>query len=240
MRGPRAAAAEGAPRYDLYLPPGRRGALAKPIACMLCGREFTPHRGGSLHYCDTCRAKTLKEIAKVLRVRCKECGKAFSATNRVARYCSVSCRMDGYRRNSNASARHRRRQRLAAQKGEGAAGRGGAPKRPGGARGGKAAAPKCRVCGGKIASYQMPGNRRVYCSAKCRAEGKRVQIRDYMRRYLSDPKKRAIMAARANARAARLKAEPRVHCKECGKEFSATRQSARYCSVLCRKKWRAR
>ena len=94
---------------------------------------------------------------------------------------------------------------------------------------------KCRECGRK---FSAPSRSFRHCSDACRAEGARRYNREYMRRYLTDPQKRATALARnrasAAARAARKRggrppqkqalpradpnAEPSV-CGLCGRTF---------------------
>ena len=165
--------------------------MPKTAACRLCGTAFVPRVGGLPRYCEPCRARTAREISRVVRVPCKECGRAFGTASRVVRYCSDECRKNGKRRLSDAQ---RRRRRLA---------RSSQPKAAGGA------APRCRVCGGAIEQHGGKRQPRVYCSPACRVEGMRAKNREYMRRYLSDPKKRALWSARSSVSYARRMARER-------------------------------
>ena len=74
-----------------------RAEASKPTSCGLCGRSFEPYGRAHHAYCKRCTAKADKEIARVLRINCKECGKAFSTSNRAVRYCSAECRAEGRR-----------------------------------------------------------------------------------------------------------------------------------------------
>ena len=47
------------------------------------------------------------EVAKVKRIKCKECGKEFSAKNRTVRYCSSKCSTEVIRRRIREYARRR-------------------------------------------------------------------------------------------------------------------------------------
>ena len=63
-----------------------------------------------------------------------------------------------------------------------------------------------------------------------------------MRRYLADPRKRALHAARVGVIHARHRAaaakerERRVQCGVCGAEFSTSHWKSAYCSAACRKR----
>ena len=63
----------------------------------------------------------------------------------------------------------------------------------------KETATKCKECGKR---FSISSRFHVYCSDGCRIEGGRRRIREYMRRYLADPEKRAMYLARARAGAA--------------------------------------
>ena len=85
----------------------------KSLACRLCGSAFAPYGGtGNRAYCKKCTAKADREVGRVWRIQCAQCGREFSATHRLARYCSDACRTDGRRR----SDRVRSRRRLADKK----------------------------------------------------------------------------------------------------------------------------
>ena len=208
-------------------------------ACRLCGRQFRPRAGGPVRYCARCGKKADREVGRVHRVRCKECGGAFETPNRSILYCSDACRKK----------RHARRRRIAIA----AAASAPAAPPPAGPQPAAPASPpgrmrtvKCRICGGAFQTDMRPGNPHVYCSPPCRAEGKRARMREYMRRYLADPERRAVHAARLRASTARRRARdgrdevPRMRCKECAREFSPASRSVRYCSDPCRKKGLAR
>ena len=154
--------------------------MRESTACRVCGRSFAPYGNRITSYCKRCRARADREISKVLRVRCRECGKAFPTTNRAVRYCSDPCRKAAHTRQSRAS----RRRRPA----------------------GRDEAAKCRTCGREFTPVRKPGKPLVYCSEECRAEGRRRLAREAMRRYVADPRKRAMMAARTRVVAARHKA----------------------------------
>ena len=99
-------------------------------------------------------------------------------------------------------------------------------------------AAQCRECGGR---FSAPSRSFRYCSDACRTEAGRRYNREYQRRYLTDPGKRAMALARtrasASARRARQaggmrpprqprppqranpKAEPSV-CRLCGRSFA--------------------
>ena len=90
------------------------GAASRPRAapsgtgvCALCGRAFAQYGRTAHSYCKRCTAKADREIARVLRVDCRECGKGFSTTNRIVRYCSDACRAAGKRRGKRKSDRER-------------------------------------------------------------------------------------------------------------------------------------
>ena len=194
-----------------------RGAMAKPPACRLCGREFDPpRRSGSRVYCKRCTAKADREIAKTLSVDCKECGKAFPARTRAARYCSVECRSAAARR-ANAESQRRYRAdpqsnarnlalarasaaRRAAERGE---------KPPRESRGAKSLKPNatpaepypCALCGRRFAPYG--GRRPIHCK-RC--------------------------SARVDKEIARKRT---LNCKECGKKFTTLNRIVRYCSREC-------
>ena len=157
-----------------------RGAMRESIVCRVCGRGFAPYGNRITSYCKRCRARADREISRVLRVRCKECRKAFSTPNRAVRYCSDECRKAAHMRQSRASRRRRPAERNAAV--------------------------KCRTCGKKFTPVRKPGKPLVYCSEECRTEGRRRLAREAMRRYVADPRKRAMMAARTRVVAARHKA----------------------------------
>ena len=71
-------------------------------------------------------------------------------------------------------------------------------------------------------------------------------MREYMRRYLADPERRAVHAARQRASAAKRSAMyascrvRAVRCARCGAEFSTELPNAKYCSDPCREWARAR
>ena len=116
------------------------------------------------------------------RVKCRECGKAFSTSNRSVRYCSDPCRKAACARLNKA---HKRR--------------------PAGSRQdlGGTETVVCLVCGKRFAPDRGPGKPRVLCSDACRVERVRARNREYMARHLADPMNRAILLARNRASAAR-------------------------------------
>ena len=206
--------------------------MPETAECRLCGRPFRPRRGGGpLNYCARCGRKADREAVRVHRVRCKECGGTFHTPNRSVKYCSAPCRKKGY-------ARRRRPARAPSAAAPGASAA-APPSRA------KERTVKCRICGKAFLTDMRPGKPQVYCSPPCRAEGSRVRMREYMRRYLADPKRRAVHAARLRASSARRTARDArnrtrsIECAQCGGEFSTSNRSIRYCSDPCRKKARA-
>ena len=150
-----------------------------PTACRLCSRSFVQREHGGRHkYCKRCRDKVEREIAKVLTIKCKECGKEFSTSNRHICYCSDPCRRAADKRHSQHDPC-----------------RPHAPPRKGPAT--------CRMCGKEFTVVKRPGKPIVYCSEECRTGGLRRQLREARRRYLADPERRAIAAARSRADTAR-------------------------------------
>ena len=199
--------------------------MREPIACRLCGSDFVPRRGGRHSYCAPCKKKSDREATRVLRVKCIECGGAFSTPNRAVRYCSDPCRErsqvrrhryvrrtlpahDGTAKCRECGKKFATPSRVVRYCSDPCRKKGYArhhattllPLRP------KVRTVKCRVCGAAFATNRGPGQPQVYCSAACRVEGGRAKKRNYMRRYLEDPEKRAIHAARLRASAAKRKA----------------------------------
>lgn len=148
--------------------------------CRNCGGDFEPYRRGVQQYCTPCRNRAAKEATKTRRIRCKECGKRFTTAHRTVRYCSAPCRKIGYDRVRSA-ARNRPHRLLSGTA-------------------------DCRICGKAFKIGRGHGKRRVFCSDKCRAEGRKIRNREDMRKYLSDPKKRAIQRARSNLAITRQRA----------------------------------
>ena len=70
----------------------------RSIACAMCGRGFVPRGRGAYAYCKRCMDKANRDAAKVPTLKCRECGKAFTAAVRQSRYCSDGCRAAGARR----------------------------------------------------------------------------------------------------------------------------------------------
>lgn len=155
------------------------GALPEPITCRLCSRSFAPYSGTRPVYCKQCAARADREIARVWRVKCRECGNAFSTRSRAVFYCSAPCRNAVQTRPRTSP-------------------KGGRPARPS-----PRDPAKCRTCGNKFTPDWKPGGFRVYCSGACRDKDKRRVYRENMRRYLADPEKRALQVARTRAYAAR-------------------------------------
>ena len=62
---------------------------------------------------------------------------------------------------------------------------------------------ECKECGKR---FSKTARFRVYCSDKCRIDGGRRRIREYMRGYMADPEKRAMCLARIRVSAANRKA----------------------------------
>ena len=189
-------------------------------ACRLCGGTIATGRGGRAVYCDPCRTRINKE-ASSRRAACVECGAAFLAPSRSVRYCSDACREKGYGRRGQRAPRQRP---LPPHDGTGACRVCGkkfrAPtrivkycsdecRRQGYMRGRRSSArpraperAECRSCGKEFAVEGRAGTPRVYCSPGCRADGRRAKTREYMRRYLADPEKRAAHIVRGTEAAA--------------------------------------
>ena len=187
------------------------------IACKLCGRNFKLHGGGHVSYCNRCMERAGGKLHRVLSLKCAVCGKGFSASTSLARYCSDGCRTEGRRRSDRECYRRRMadpetralvraRSRLAvaavaARKRGGRrrnADRAAAGRRPRGAAG---AAVDCELCGRSFVPYGRAS--RVYCK-RCEAKVERE-----LSRVL------------------------RVKCKECGRTFSTKDRIVRYCSDEC-------
>ena len=190
--------------------------MPDPRACKMCGRSFVQReRGGRHSYCKRCRARADMEVARKLRVKCKECGKAFATTSRAVRYCSDECRAESARRYGREYQRkamadpERRAIHMVRVRASGAARRarergGMPPQRQPPMRSDPNAEPSiCRLCGRSFEQRER-GGRHSYCE-RCRARA-------------------AMEVAR----------KLRVKCRECGKAFSAAIRSARYCSDECR------
>ena len=194
-------------------------------ACRLCGRRFRTRYGRPLHYCARCAARVDRKVARTHRAGCRECGRAFETPSLAVRYCSDPCRKKARARGRTASA---------------SASAAAAPRRA------RKRAAKCLVCGGAFPPDKGKGRPMSYCSPPCRAEGTRARMREYMRRYLSDPDRRALHAARLRASSARRSAVGAadhvrsVRCALCGTGFSTAVPHARYCSDPCRKEAAAR
>lgn len=74
------------------------GAPSRSIPCGLCGRSFAQSGRGYRVYCNQCRARADRSIAKVRSVKCGECGREFVAASHMSRYCSHECRTAAIRR----------------------------------------------------------------------------------------------------------------------------------------------
>ena len=193
--------------------------MARPTACRLCGGDIEPHgRGNRPAYCKRCIAKADREIARMPRVDCRECGKTFSTRTRTVHYCSDPCRSAAARRarierqrryngDPEKLALTRARERLAAAARRARA-RG--DKQPPRANrdvqslkpNPKSAEPyACALCGRDFVPYG--GRRPAYCK-RC--------------------------AAKADKEIGR---ERTLNCKECGTKFTTPKRSARYCSTKC-------
>ena len=199
--------------------------MAKAGACRLCGRGIEPHgRGGSPAYCKGCTAKADKKAARMPRVDCRECGKAFSTRLLTVRYCSDPCRSAAARRASVEGRRRydadpeklalkRARSRLAAAARR-AKKRGDRPPRANrdikGLRpNARSAEPyPCALCGSDFVPYGA--GRPAYCK-RC--------------------------AAKADKEIGR---ERTLNCKECGKKFTTPNRIVKYCSTKCRAAGRRR
>ena len=210
--------------------------MPETVTCRLCGRGFAPCGCGCCRhaYCKRCTAKAdrtvAKEAAKARRVRCKECGKAFSPMNSRALLCSDACRRVAnrrywreykrrkladpqYRAVANARVRAQYARRRDAEGKESERRQGGRPRRGAAGRGaGRASngapprAAVCRLCSGSF-EYSARA-RRVYCD-RCTAKADRE-------------------AARTAVKARR------VRCKVCGKAFSTRLPHVEMCSDACR------
>ena len=201
---------------------------------MLCGRGFKPSGSGRPRYCRKCTAWADGEVAGLHRLRCRECGRDFPTPVRSVHYCSDTCRENASAHRAEARSQRRLpRARRAA---------GAATASTTGAASPAPPLPMCRMCG----KIPAAGSQRTYCSDACRTEGRRARERRRARRRLADPEKRAVHAARMRALYARNRAATasdravRARCGTCGREFSADRRNAKYCSGPCRKKGRAR
>ena len=98
----RAAREGGGRRPDERQAP-RANPSAEPSTCRLCGRGFEQYGRGWRAYCRRCTSKADRAVAARLRAKCKECGKAFTTSNRAVRYCSDGCRAEGLRRSGRRS-----------------------------------------------------------------------------------------------------------------------------------------
>ena len=177
-------------------------------------------------YCERCTAKADRDVASAIDAKCKECGKEFSTRNRLVRYCSDKCRIEGGRRRlreyrsrymadpekhamylarTRAAAASRRRAMAAGRRpaGGGSGGRrkdaraaASPPPRPSNAK-----QRACRLCGRSFASRgRSPRIHCRQCVARLAGEVSRVL---------------------------------RVKCKEFGKVLSTKRRNVRYCSSKC-------
>ena len=87
--------------------PPSRPVNAKRGTCGVCGRSFAPYGSAKRAHCQQCAARFDREISRVLRAKCKECGKEFSTKSRNVRYCSDKCRASGSYRGIRESVRSR-------------------------------------------------------------------------------------------------------------------------------------
>ena len=86
--------------------PNAKSAESHP--CALCGRHFEPYGDGRRPvHCKRCAAKADKEIARMLSVDCRECGKKFSTPSRLVKYCSKECSAASQGRSKRESMRRR-------------------------------------------------------------------------------------------------------------------------------------
>ncbi len=190
--------------------------MARPAACRLCGRGFERReRHGRRVYCEQCTARADKAIAGKLHVKCKECGKALATTSHRVRYCSKACSAE-YARHYN---REYQRKALADP----------AKRAIILARvRASAAARAARKRGGRPLQRQAP--MRVDPDAEpstCRLCGRSFAQYGNTNRHA--------YCRQCTARANKAITEKlHVKCKECGKEFTTTNRSARYCSDECR------
>ena len=191
-------------------------------ACRACGRDFENfYRAASHAYCKRCTARADREIARPMRMDCRECGKAFSPKTHAVRYCSDACRASAARRiDAESRRRHmadpeKRARRLAGARASAAAyaARARVGKQPQRAsrdaasprRNAKAAEPHpCVLCGRSIAPPRRRGRPTIYCK-RCTAKANRE-----------------------------LGRERTLNCKECGKKFTTSNRVVRYCSDACR------
>ena len=197
--------------------------MAKMTVCRACGRDFEKsYRAASYVYCKRCTARSDREIARPMRMDCRECGKAFSPKTHAVRYCSDECRASAVRRiGAESRRRHmadpeKRARRLAGARASYAAtytARARVDKQPRRAsrdaasprRNAKAAEPyPCVLCGRNIAPPCRRGRRTIYCK-RCTAKANRE-----------------------------LGREMTLNCKECGKKFTTSNRTVRYCSDACR------
>ena len=190
--------------------------MSNSAACKVCGRSFEQprERGGRRFFCERCRAKADAEIARELRVKCKECGKAFTTTSRHAKYCSRECSAEPRRRYAReyqrrAMADPEKRAIIMARVRASAAASaarkrgGGPPQKPPAPRADPNAEPSvCRLCGRAFEQYGY-----AHCHVYCKE-----------------------CTARADKAIAR---KMRVKCGECGKAFTTTSRAVRYCSDEC-------
>ena len=203
-----------------------RGPVTEAITCRACGRDFKRfYRRGRHSYCKRCTARADKEIARMPRVDCKECGKTFSTKTRAIRYCSDACRaahrIDAEtRRRHNADPEKRvlRLARARAYNADRKAGERG-DKRPPQAsrdvarprRSAKAAEPyPCALCGRDFVPPRRRGRHPFHCK-RCRANADR-----------------------------KIGRKMDVKCRECSGAVAASNRAVRYCSRECKAAGRRR
>ena len=201
-------------------------AAARPDACRLCGGALETSRTGGAVYCDSCRDRISGEAAS-RRAECAECGASFSAPNRSVRYCSGPCRERGYRRrgqgaprplpphDGNAKCRicekaFRAPSRTVKYCSDECRKKGYMRGRSAPARRALERKAECRACGKEFRVEGRAGTGRAYCSPACRTAGRRERGREYLRRYLADPEKRAAHVVRNTEAAARRRAAARA------------------------------
>ena len=213
--------------HPIRPPPHRQSYSGRPdarrmvvlIACKLCGRNFKLHGGGHVSYCNRCMERAGGKLHRVLSLKCAVCGKGFSASTSLARYCSDGCRTEGrchsyrecYRRrmaDPETRALVRARGRVAA------------------------AALAARKRGGRGRGRPQAG--RGAASPPRSAEGIAVACDLCGRNFVPRGRASPLYCGRCTARSERELARVlRVKCKECGRTFSTKDRIVRYCSDEC-------
>ena len=219
--------AGGSAADALIIEPPMRDALARTAACRLCGASFEQHGSGMRAYCERCTAKADRDVASAIDAECKECGGKFSTKNRLVRYCSDKCRIEGMRRRRREYMRgymadpEKRAMYLARTRAAGASRRrameGKKPASGGGGGGGRrkgaraAGRPPRRPSMAKQRACELCGRSSVSYGRHARAHCKQC-------------------AARFDREVSRVL---RAKCGECDKEFSPKSRNVRYCSTKC-------